>query len=286
MHCQIRKDTSGIPFPEFNTVKGVLDDRTYEACFLSPFLTDRKCLYLTAKAKDRLLEKLVSVSDDIENDVNIIIDGEFDKRSTVYRQAAKKKVLRSFDRLDGKKFNDFCLFSLKGAQITPDTFRYLVGRMQYGIRDDCDLYTVRNWLSALASGPQPIDACIIDQVIPEYIPAKVYRLFEFLSARDAESYFKLLDKLNAEDPHSGIGTLSMLLRSFRIAYKVSLVGAADAPSLLGLSAWEMKGTGSVGKEKAEKAMHLLQDGVNLIKKGYPAVQVTQELSCRLFSLLA
>lgn len=286
IYCQVQKDASGIPFPEFNVVKGELTQETYESCFMEPFMADRKRLFLTAKSKNSLLERLVSEADSVPNDVSVILEDEFDKRTALYKQAVKRKAIRMFGRLNGRDFERFCLHHLQNAQITGETYRFLIGRMQYGVREDCDLYTVRNWLSALASGPQPIEPGVVSHVVPEYVPGEVFRLFSFLAGRDAEGYFKLLDRLNGEDPHSGIGTLSMLLRSFRIAYKVSLVGAEDAPEVLGLSPWQMKGLGGISRKSAEAAMHLLQDGVNLIKKGHSAVQVTQEVSCRLFPIMA
>ena len=70
MQQQISKDTSEIPFPEFNVIRGELNGDTYESCFTEPFMAEKKCLFLSAKSKNCLVEQLVGMSDVIRNDVN------------------------------------------------------------------------------------------------------------------------------------------------------------------------------------------------------------------------
>jgi len=285
MYQRIDREVAEIQFPDMNFTKGNLDDRLYDSCFVSPFLADKRYVLVYAGMGNPLLEKLIDNAEAIENDVIVILEGEIDKRKSVFKKAQKKKVICSFDRLDQKKFNEFCLFGLAGTQITEDDYRYLKDRMAYGVRPDADLYTVRAWLGALASAPQPVERRYIDHIIPEYTGGDAFGLFSFLVSKDSKGYFRLLDKLLEEDPHSGISILSVLLRNFRLAYKVSLVGAKDAEKETGVASWQLRSMSKVTMESAKEAMQLLQHGVNDIKKGYPARQLMSEISVRLLNLV-
>lgn len=285
MYQRIDREVAEIQFPDMNFTKGNLDDRLYDSCFVSPFLADKRYVLVYAGMGNPLLEKLIDNAEAIENDVIVILEGEIDKRKSVFKKAQKKKVICSFDRLDQKKFNEFCLFCLAGTQITEDDYRYLKERMAYGVRPDADLYTVRAWLGALASAPQPVERRYIDHIIPEYTGGDAFGLFSFLVSKDSKGYFRLLDKLLEEDPHSGISILSVLLRNFRLAYKVALVGAKDAEKETGVASWQLRSMSKVTLESAKEAMQLLQQGVNDIKKGYPARQLMSEISVRLLNLV-
>ena len=285
MYQRIDREVAEIQFPDMNFTKGNLDDRLYDSCFVSPFLADKRYVLVYAGMGNPLLEKLIDNAEAIENDVIVILEGEIDKRKSVFKKAQKKKVICSFDRLDQKKFNEFCLFCLAGTQITEDDYRYLKDRMAYGVRPDADLYTVRAWLGALASAPQPVERRYIDHIIPEYTGGDAFGLFSFLVSKDSKGYFRLLDKLLEEDPHSGISILSVLLRNFRLAYKVALVGAKDAEKETGVASWQLRSMSKVTMESAKEAMQLLQQGVNDIKKGCPARQLMSEISVRLLNLV-
>lgn len=285
MYQRIDREVAEIQFPDMNFTKGNLDDRLYDSCFVSPFLADKRYVLVYAGMGNPLLEKLIDNAEAVENDVIVILEGEIDKRKSVFKKAQKKKVICSFDRLDKKKFNEFCLFCLAGTQITEDDYRYLKERMAYGVRPDADLYTVRAWLGALASAPQPVERRYIDHIVPEYTGGDAFGLFSFLVSKDSKGYFRLLDKLLEEDPHSGISILSVLLRNFRLAYKVSLVGAKDAEKETGVASWQLRSMSKVTMESAKEAMQLLQQGVNDIKKGYPARQLMSEISVRLLNLV-
>lgn len=285
MYQRIDREVAEIQFPDMNFTKGNLDDRLYDSCFVSPFLADKRYVLVYAGMGNPLLEKLIDNAEAIENDVIVILEGEIDKRKSVFKKAQKKKVICSFDRLDQKKFNEFCLFCLAGTQITEDDYRYLKERMAYGVRPDADLYTVRAWLGALASAPQPVERRYIDHIIPEYTGGDAFGLFSFLVSKDSKGYFRLLDKLLEEDPHSGISILSVLLRNFRLAYKVALVGEKDAEKEIGVASWQLRSMSKVTMESAKEAMQLLQQGVNDIKKGYPARQLMSEISVRLLNLV-
>lgn len=286
MYQQLDRDASDIQFPDMNFTKGELDEKMYESCYISPFLAEKRYVLGYATLGNKFLEKLIDEADAIENDVKIILEGDIDKRKSVYKKAQKKKVIRSFDRLDQKKFNEFCLFCLGGTKITEDDYWYLKDRMAYGKRPDTDLYTVRAWLGAIASAPQPVERKVIDHIVPEYTSGDAFGLFSFLISKDSESYFKLLDKLLDDDPHAGIQILSVLLRNFRLAYKVALVGVKDAEKEIGVEAWKLKSmTNVTTMESAKEAMKLLQKGVNDIKKGLPARQLMSEISVRLLNLV-
>ena len=285
MYQQLERDTADIQFPDMNFMKGTLDEKLYEACYMSPFLADKRYVLGYAGLGNPFLEKLVDEADSVQNDVVIILEGEIDKRKSVFKKAQKQKVICSFDRLDQSKFDGFCLFCLGGAKITEADYRYLKDRMAYGKRPDADLYTVRAWLGAIASAPQPVERKVIDHIVPEYTGGDAFGLFSRLVSKDSKGYFKLLDKLLEDDPHAGISILSVLLRNFRLAYKVALVGAQNAESEIGVDSWQLRSMTNVTEESAREAMKLLQQGVNDIKKGYPTRQLMSEISVKLLKLV-
>lgn len=275
MQQEVRKETAGIEMPEFNVSKSeYLDENTYEACFISPLLAEKRYVVTYSDLKNPYLKYLLDA--DVENEVRVILT-DTDKRSAVYKQAEKAGVIRTFDRLKGKSFESFVLYHLKGCQITPSVYAHLIERMQYGVRPEADLYTIECWLNALASAPQPISVDVINHIIPEHVDADAFRLFDALIKKDSVRYFMNLNRLLEEDKNAGIGILSLLLRNYRISYKASLAGNAE--SEIGVPAWQIKRV-----PDALGAIKLLQEAVNDLKRGRSALPVLITVSYRLMAM--
>lgn len=267
--------------PEMNFFRGELNDTNYSACFMGAMFAEQRVLILSSAIKNPLLEALVD--SDTDNDISVIITDDIDRRLSVYKKAEKKKLLREFGRLGTKEFDSFCRELLANTVISQEAYGYLLRRMAYGKRENCDLYTIKAWLGQISSAPQ-LDEKLIDHIIPEYTEDDVFRLFSLLAAKDGGQYFRLLDSLLEGDPKSGINILSVLLRNFRIAYKAAVAGNS-AEKELAIPAWQLRPMRGIDMEAAKGCMTLLQESVNRIKTGYPQRSAVSETSCRILSIL-
>lgn len=281
MNEEIEKTKASLACPEMDFIKGDLDESNFYACDMASFFADKKVLFLYSSLKNPYLERL---SDAIPyNDVAVILTGEIDKRLAIWKKFEKKKLIRSFGRLSAREFDAFCRKNLEGSEISNEDYGYLIQRIAYGKRENCDLYTVRNFIGQLVSAPQ-INKEMIDYLIPEYQEEDVFRLFSFLSAKDGKQYFGLLDRLLESDPKGGIGILSVLLRNFRIAYKASVAGK-EAAELIGVTDWALRPVQGIKQETAKECMNILQEAVNRIKSGFPQRIAVMEASSRLIKIM-
>ncbi len=273
------KEKAEIENPDLNVIDcgDELDEEAYNKCYDSAFFAEKKYLVFTAAdLKNPYIAKLIA--DEPDNEVRIIVS-KFEANLKVAKSLRPDQV-KEFKRLseaDIPKFVKYFLSKWK-TNIREKDFDYLISRIGYPTRPDCDLYTVKNWLQALFS-LEEVTREDIDFVIPPEENANAFALFKLLSEGQAQKYFALADKLLITE--DAIGLLSLLLSNFRIAYKASLV-TGNPEKEIGVPKYRIT---TLPEEICTKSMTLLQDGVNAIKSGENGRDVFVRTSGDLFVLL-
>lgn len=271
------KEEALVENPEFNVIDfgDELDETAYNQCYETGFFTDKKYLvFTTADLKNPYIAKLIE--NEPENEVRIIVS-KFEANLKVAK-SLKPEQVQEFKRLSDKDMPKFVKYFLSKwkTNIRETDFNYLITRIGYSGRENCDLYTVKNWLQELFSLDE-VTKADIDFVIPPDEKANAFALFKLLS--EGEKYFELAEKLLVTE--EAIGLLSLLLSNFRIAYKVSIV-TGNPEGEIGVPKYRIA---NIPEETCIKGMSLLQEGVNAIKSGENGRDVFIRISGGLITLL-
>ena len=158
-----------------------------------------------------------------------------------------------------------------GSRIDNDAFNYFVQKCGYLISEDVSLYTIAIYLKQLgfSSAEGIITKDAIDAFIPETPDQKSFELSKLLLKKDERGLLALAQNLIAEKENP-IAMLSLIERSFRLAYKATLykeMSDKKIGELLGVPVYQIKDALAYNVDKIERAIELLQKGVNQIKDG-------------------
>lgn len=248
---------------EDEIIRGDLSDSCIDDIY-SNSLFGRKYFILSAKdLKSPLFDRLLAKEP--ENDVRVVVDS-IDKRLSIYNRLEKGKKLKIFNRLTEAELKKFVLGRLSGMKIMQSDFDYLIDRIGYFTDEDVTLYSVEIWLKQLRSSCEIITKQDIDFYIPKRIKENVFALFSYFLSGDKDKFFELLLEL-LEHGENEINLLSTLLYSFRIAYKVALVGRENAQMELRLTPYQVKSAAEMDAKDALKCIKILTSGIRRIKEG-------------------
>ncbi len=265
---------------EEEIVKGELNEAMLDDIY-SVGLFGRKYFLVSARdLKNPVIEKLLG--DEPENEVRVVVD-LIDKRLSVYNRLERDKKLKIFNRLSEGELKKFVLSKLPGMKIMQSDFDYLVERIGYLNDESISLYTVEIWLMQLRSSCEVITKQDIDFYIPKCLKENVFALFSYFLSKDKEKFFELLLQL-LQNGENEINLLSTLLYSFRLSYKVALVGRDDAQIQLKISPYQLKNVPEMDPETARKAITILTEGIRLIKGGCDPVTAVIASTASLFTL--
>ena len=274
------KEKANIENPDINIVDNgdELDETAINQCYESAFFADKKYLvFKAADLKNPFIAKLIAEEPD--NEVRIIVS-KFESNLKVAK-SLKKEQVQEFKRLADKDIPAFIKFFLVKwpTKVREEDFKYLISRIGYSGRTNCDLFTVRNWLQQLFS-LEEVTKADIDAVIPEEESANAFALFRLLVDGKKDKYFALAERLLISE--DAIGLLSLLLSNFRIAYKAGLAKGSPE-SEIGVPKFRIY---SLPEGKCRSCMSAIQDGVNAVKNGEDGRNIYMRISAELMTLLA
>ena len=125
-------------------------------------------------------------------------------------------------------------------------------------------------------GESTITKEAVDTFVIESNTSKTFALTKELLKRNDKKLF-MLAKHFIDDKENPIGMLSLLLRSFRLAYKASLYygdkNDAEISKLLGVPAYQFKEAAEYAPEQISNVLDLIQSGVSEIKTGMASPEV-------------
>lgn len=222
---------------------------------------------------EELKEEMDAIFDS-DSDVYVIAE-RVDKRKGIYKRFNKEHCIKVCNKVDAATLNKFILLECKqqGVKIKEDAFSLFIKRMQYYAGEGVSLYTVRTLIQQMAFGVKVdggvvIDTSVVAAYVPEKVDEKTYRLTEYLFQKNATAYMKLAVHLIQEQ--DGIGILSALLRTFRVAYKASLYrdkSPKELEKLIGVPSFQYACVMVLSTEKITSCMDILMSGIDSIKLG-------------------
>lgn len=255
--------TKGISVPDMNVLESdqfTLVERDFAR--QAPFIDPRRVLILQLDkmSANELLEKYLKEPSQ-KTDLFLFVR-EVDKRLGIYKRFPKDSI-KQFDK-NPANLQQFILGFVKnrGCRITQNAYDELVSRINYDL-DDVNLYHVKSALEKLCSTSDEVTPELVKRLVPVNEKEDVFRLIELIDRKEVGELFHQADMLMQGGEQNVIGTLSLLLRSYRILYKVGVCGCTLREAGVYYRTYVPKLTGM----QAEKGIEIIQEVVNGIKGG-------------------
>lgn len=223
-------------FPDFNRI--ILDGKSAplkeiaDAVDGFPMMAERKLVIINdsgafkGKLSEDTKEFYTGLLKNISPDTVLIFrESEVDKRSAVYKAAAKNGVAVEFARLGDSDLAAWVIreATSAGKKITRANAELLVSV------SDRSLETLKNEVSKLSSyADEEITAPIIEKLASRSLEAKVFDLCDLITARDADGALGMLEalKTNKTSPFS---IMYLLYATFEKALKAKLLSSRGEP---------------------------------------------------------
>jgi len=259
-----KKVISGLSTPQMNFEmrQGKFDIDMQTACLTYPFLDDRKVILLdveSLKALDTKEFKDYLKAPNKTTDL-IIIVRNVDQRLKMFKALKEANLLVPCMKLKSEKELTTVLcaeIKSRGGQITGNAMNEFLKRLNYSKEGVNLLYAV-GFIETLININKDIDEGMVKRYMPSNEEANEFWLSSLIKARDADNLYKQLSLIpNDED----IKVLSLLLKDYRVAYKLKYFGEKE----VGTARTEFA---ELSKEMLNKAMNVITEGIYAIKSGY------------------
>lgn len=191
----------------------------------------------------------------------LIIARKVDERGTYFKATKKAGIVTRCDKLkDMGKVDQILLLEIGrlGANITANAFAELKKRMNYMENDDVNLCMMTNALKNLADASKTITPDLVRAIVPDCSTDNVFALADLIRKGDYKNARKQTNLLLEAD--NAMGTLAVLLREFRIAYKSTMVPLKD----IGIRFATFR---TLSEMESYEGLRICQQGMDDIKAG-------------------
>lgn len=270
----------------FHTFEG-FGQEVWDCTSQVPFFSDRQRIVVyTNKLEDAGFERYIDKPQ--EHVDMLVIPESVDKRKTIFKKLQKNNMLKECCKLNEKQLQIFIISKIRelGAVIREPVYHHFVERCGYLYDDEVNLFSVESCLMQLCMAGGEITNDAIDTFVEESDTSKIFILSEHLLEKDEVKVFSLAKHFLVEK-ESPVAMLSLLLRSFRMAYKASLYqdkSEKEISTLIGVPMYQFKKAMQYPVSSISSVMDILQHGVEQIKSGGDADNVfiftlSKVLSC-------
>ena len=263
LHAYRAEAVKGIVMPEFNLMETEQFTQT-ERDFAKqmPFMGNRRVLIVSMEklAANEFLEKYLKEPAP-KTDIYIFA-GEIDKRLSLYKKFPKESV-KQLDK-DMGMLQKWILGYIKrqNCKITKGAYEEFLMRINYEM-EDVNLYHVKSALNRLCTTQDEITTELVQRLVQVNEREDVFKLICLIDKGRTTDLFHQADLIIQNSGQNVIGTLSLLLRSYRILYKVNVCGC----SLQEVGVHQRTYIPKMSLEQADAGIDIIQKAINGIKSG-------------------
>ena len=200
--------------------EGRFDQDVFNSCVLYPFLEDKRVVLLEIDSLSALDTPLFEqyLNKPVPSTELIIICKNVDKRVKMYKKLDSLGFLVPCNKLDAETLRKAVLYELscKGGNIQELAYAELIKRLNYE-NEDVNMFSIVGYIDNMLAIDKGITLEMVEKYVPKHEEANVFALSKLL-LKDTSN--ELLKEVGMIDPDDSIKTLSLLLRDFRIAYKL------------------------------------------------------------------
>ena len=262
---KFRKEIAGkVVTPEFNLME--TDEFTEEvSVFLCqyPMLWNEKVLIFRAKTLKDCSDLLDFIAKKGKKSKVYLFVKEVDKRTKLFKQFSKDEV-KTFDKVSQDLLQKTIMqyIGKRGCEITPEAYQQYLMLINY-YSEETNLYDVLHSLDRLCSA-KIITVNVVNKMVMNRETEDVFSLIRLIMDHQYDVMYRQADLILQGQQNNIIGVLSLLLRNYRLTYKIRVCNC----SLKALGAGYQTYIPDLSAEACNESMNILDDAINKIKRGY------------------
>ncbi|WP_026653448.1 DNA polymerase III subunit delta [Butyrivibrio proteoclasticus] len=215
-------DSISTPAVNLSSFVGVFNVDILNVCNTYPFLAEKRGVILEIdglKDLDTAEFKRYMKNPPATTDL-IIIAKKVDQRTKLYKTFDEAGLMVPCNKLKTMPELQKVIFSelrRQGATIKEDAYGLFVKKMNYFDNDGVTLLDVVSCLNSCISISNELTVDIIEKCCPSYEEANIFALASLIKENKADALYEQISLISEKD---AIGILSLLLKDFRVAYKL------------------------------------------------------------------
>lgn len=260
--------------PEFN----LLDTNEFgeeEKTFLCqyPLLGDKKVFIFRAGKLTECAELMTFISTQGKKTEVYIFCDEIDRRAKIFKMF-KKEEIKVYNKLEQDTLERTVMQYIKraGCEITAEAYHLFLQLVNY-YSDETNLYDVLHSLERIC-GVKEITKEVVENMVMDREKEDIYSLIRMIMGRQYQDVFRQADLILTNQQNNVIGILSLLLRNYRIAYKMQRCNC----SLQALGVNYRTFVPKLSAEQCNQAMNILDETVNKIKNGFYKPEIALKIA--------
>ena len=259
-----RKIEEMIKMPSMNLAffAGEFNLDVLNACNTFPFVDDKRGVFLDIDSLKALDNKLFRDYCESPADFTelLIIVKDVDQRTKLFKSFKEQGLMFPCMKLkDLSEYKKVIAYELKkrNSSMLDDAAELFIKKMNYFNNDSVNLLNVVGYLDACSSISTTITKDIVDSVCPSFEEANIFLLTSLIKDRNATELYRQIKMIPAKD---SIGIMSLLLKDFRVAYKLKAFDESAVTT-------KRTSFSSFPKELLCECMEILTEVISGVKKG-------------------
>ncbi|WP_113675736.1 DNA polymerase III subunit delta [Vallitalea guaymasensis] len=248
------------------------DESIVDYCNTYPFMDNEKLvIYKPNELKSELL--LQYLKNESSFTELLIAPASVDKRSKVFKLFKSNNAIETENKLNRSDILDYIILVVQklNGSIERTVAQVLVDRLNYHERKDITIYDIRSSVNKLVHYDSHISEDTINQIVEKNLSDKVFTITKHLFNNEPASAFEQLNYA-IDNGQNAIGFLSLLLRNFRIMYKMYSFKNTNHNQIakqIGIPPYQIKQFSSLNYsiESITKAINICNDKILGIKNG-------------------
>lgn len=269
-----RELVAKIEVPEFNLLE-TTEFSNEEKKFISRVsLFGGKKVIILNVGNLKECEEAVHFATDSQSDTELyIFSDNIDKRSKVYKSFSNNEIKR-FNKYTADKLRNSILQYVQkaGCKITKDAFERYVELVNY-FSEEVNLYDVQHSLERLVAFQQ-ITKEVVESIVLDSGTEDIFSLIQLITEKKHSAVFRQADLILKNQKNNVIGILALLIRSYRLAYKMQVCSC----SLEDLGIKYRTFIPRLSIEKCHEAMNIIEETTNHIKRGLYSPETALKLT--------
>lgn len=258
-----------LQMPELNLLQTeILDQAVVEHLNTYPVIDSQRVAVVA-------VDKLTDANNDFlkeciknENGLLVVTFKSYDGRNSFYKELKKEGRLILCNKQDAAPSLPSFITKRSakmGSHFEGNALQEFLQRMSYVENEGINIYTVIGYLESMAALNPNISVESVRAIVPAYQSEKIFGIVDMLLARDL-SGLKTQANLLKKD---AIGTLSALLREYRIAYKAHYFSYKE----IGINSCKLK---NCSKDALVNGITLITEQISAIKNGTVSEELVLE----------
>lgn len=266
----------------FHRYEGEFNAEIYNACIEYPFLENRKVVLLEVEALSAVDKSLFwkYLERPADSTDLLIICKEVDRKTKLYKKLNSLKIIIPCNKMDNETLQNAILYELsqKEGSIQKTALLELINRLDYENESSVNMLSIVGYIDNMLAIDKGITLEMVDRFVPKNESANVFGLSKMLLQKAST---ELLRELEMISPDEAISVLSLLLRDFRIAYKLKYFEKKEIADKGVFTSFSGYSTDTL-----VKCMTTITDTITDVKSGKTTNQQAVKLACiKLFNLL-